>query len=129
MRRTFYMVLSCLFMGYCICFGYTVQNALAAPQVLAKHVTASTSGKQAHDENVEQPGGMKKWLDEVDHPSANRVGNQFQSNVLRNARFSHYRAQSSFTILWLPVKFLDLPSLWKQKRDHTEKTNVDDYGE
>lgn len=131
MRRTFYTLLFCLFMGYYTFFGYIAQNAFAAPQVIGRHGIVYAPGKQAYeqDENVEHLGVMKKWLDKVDYSSANRVGKDFQSNVVRNVHAAEYRAQSSFMIPWLPIKLLDLSSLWKQQRDQQKKKDVYNFGE
>lgn len=131
MRRTFYILLFCLSMGYSAFFGYTAQNAFAAPKVIGRHVIVYAPGKQAYEQskNIEHFGDMKKWLDKVDYSSANRVGKDFQSYVVRNVHAAQYRAQSSFMIPWLPIKLLDLSSLWKQQRDQQKKKDMYNFGE
>jgi hypothetical protein len=129
MRRTIYVFLFCLFMGYLTCFSSFTQNALAAPQVSKMHNAVSSSEKQAYDQHEERLGVIENQLDKTFHSSEKQVGKGFQNNLLRNAHTSEAFSQHAFNFPWPSLKMLDISSLWKQQHDKQKRKDVYDYGE
>ena len=131
MRRTIYILLFCLFMGYLACFSNLTQNAFAAPQVIKIHTVVSSSEKPAYDlhENKHYTAMMKQQFDKNVLPSEDRVGKALQSTFLQNTHASEASSQQRFSFPWPSLKALDISSLWKQQRDKQKKKDVYDYGE
>ena len=131
MRRTVYILLFCLFMGYLACFSNLTQTALAAPRVLKIHYAILSSEIQTYDHHAykERIFVMKHQLDTTFYLSENGVGKASQSNFLRNAYASGASSQHKFGFPWPLIKAFDISSLWKQQRDKQKKKDVYDYGE
>jgi hypothetical protein len=131
MRRTVYILLFGLFMGYFVCFSSFTQNALAAPQVIKIHNAVSSSEKPTYDQHDTEKriGVMENKLDKASHSSENRVGKVFRSTLLRNTSTSEAFSQHAFDFPWPSLKALDISSLWKQQRDKQKRKDVYDYGE
>ena len=131
MRRTVYVFLFCLFMGYLACFSSFTQNALAAPQVIKIHNAVSSAFQTTYDQHdtKEHIGVMGNQLDKISHSSENRVGKVFRSTLLRNTSTSEASSQHAFNLPWPIIKVLDISSLWKQQRDKQKRKDVYDYGE
>jgi hypothetical protein len=131
MRRTIYVLLFWLFMGYMACLSSFTQNALAAPHVINVHNAVTSSEKTAFNQyaHEEYAAMMELQLDKNVHPSEDRVGKAFQSNFLQNVRASEASSHHSFNFPWPSLKALDISSLWKQQHDKQKKKDVYDYGE
>ena len=132
MRRTVYILLFCLFMGYLACFSNLTENALAAPQVIKIHYVVSSSEKQTYDQyaNKERISMMKQHLYRVSHSSKDWVGRASQSNFLQSAHASEASSQARYGFpSWSALKAFDISSLWKQQRDTQKKKDIYDFGE
>lgn len=131
MRRTVYILLFCLFMGYLACFSSFTQNVLAAPRVIKMNNVISSSEMQAYDQyaHKERIGVLQQQLDKASHLSENRVEKASQSNFLRNTHASDASSQQKFGFPWPFIKAFDISSLWKQQREKQKKNDMYDLGE
>lgn len=131
MRRTVYILLFCLFMGYLACFSSFTHNVLAAPQVIKMNNVISSSEMQVHNQyaHKERIGVLKQQLDKTSHLSDNRVRKASQSNFLCNAHASDASSQQKFGFPWPFIRPFDISSLWKQQRDKQKKNDRYDLGE
>jgi hypothetical protein len=131
MRRTMYVCILCLFMGYFACFSDSIQNALAAPQVSKMYNALSSPEKQAYSQhdNKEHRRLMEKYLDKPSQSSAQQGGKGFRSELLWKVSASEASSQQAFNFPWPILKAFDISSLWKQQRDKQKRKDVYDDGE